>query len=52
MNHPWTDKLSDYVDDELSVSDREMLEAHIATCDDCRETVAELRRVMEQILPG
>jgi hypothetical protein len=48
MNHPWTDKLSDYVDDELSASDRQALEAHIARCDDCREAVAELRRVMEQ----
>jgi len=46
MNHPWTDKLSDYVDDELASSDREAVEAHIATCDDCRETVAQLRRVM------
>ena len=46
MNHPWTDRLSDYLDEELDAHEREAFESHIATCDECRETVAQLRQVV------
>lgn len=44
-NHPWTDKLSDYLDEELDAHEREALEAHLATCDACSDLLAELRQV-------
>jgi hypothetical protein len=46
MSHPWTDKLSDYLDQELDAHDREAVERHIATCSACHGTLAELRQVM------
>lgn len=46
MNDQWTDQLSDYLDDELDQSQRVALEAHIAGCEACTQTLAELRRVV------
>ncbi len=46
MNDQWTDRLSEYVDGELANGERFALEAHLATCADCRATVEELRRVV------
>lgn len=46
MNDQWTDRLSDYLDDELDQSQRVALEAHIAGCEGCTQTLAELRRVV------
>jgi hypothetical protein len=48
MNHPWTDKLSDYIDGELDAHEQAATEQHLATCESCRETVAQLRRVVER----
>jgi anti-sigma factor ChrR (cupin superfamily) len=45
MPDQWTARLSEYVDDELDAAERRALEAHLIACSDCRETVAELRRV-------
>ncbi len=42
---PWTARLSEYVDDELALGEREALERHLPACADCRNTIAELRRV-------
>lgn len=42
----WTNKLSDYLDDELSPSDKRALEAHLTTCAACGRTLDELRRVV------
>ncbi len=36
----WTDRLSEYVDDELSPDERSACEAHLGACPACRETVA------------
>ena len=44
-NDDWTDRLSDYVDDELSVEDRSAVDAHLAGCADCRQVLRELRAV-------
>jgi anti-sigma factor RsiW len=46
MHEPWTERLSDYLDDELSVSERAALEAHLAGCRECAATLAELRQVV------
>lgn len=46
MNDQWTDRLSEYLDDELDATERLELESHLATCDACRTTLAELRQVL------
>lgn len=43
---PWTDRLSDYLDDELELAERSALEQHLATCEACRDTLAALQRVI------
>lgn len=46
MADQWTSRLSEYLDDELSSSDRKALETHLATCAACSRTLDELRRVV------
>ena len=46
MSDQWTDRLSEYLDDELRGSERAMLEAHLGRCEDCQQTLAGLRRVV------
>jgi len=46
MNDQWTDRLSEFVDGELSAGERTALEAHLATCAACRATVDDLRKVV------
>ncbi len=41
-------QLSDYIDDELSATERRSVEAHLAECGTCRATLGELRRVVAQ----
>ena len=42
----FTDRLSDYLDgEELSATERAAIEAHLASCDACRTTLAELEEV-------
>lgn len=45
MHDTWTDRLSEYVDGELGAAARSALEAHLDSCDACRETVVMLRGV-------
>ena len=42
----WTDRLSEYLDGELSLPEREALEAHLLSCADCGRTLEELRAVV------
>ena len=42
----WTDRLSEYVDGDLDAVTRAALDAHLATCADCRATREELERVV------
>src|SRR3989442_1442702 len=42
----WTDRLSEYLDDELGIAERAALEAHLAGCPACEAVLAELRRVV------
>jgi anti-sigma factor RsiW len=46
MRDQWTDRLSEYLDGELSAGERSALEAHLATCADCSATLEDLRRVV------
>jgi hypothetical protein len=41
----WTARLSEYLDGELDGAERQALDAHLDECADCRETLAELKRV-------
>jgi anti-sigma factor RsiW len=41
----WTDRLSDYLDDELSPAERQHVEAHLSGCAGCRTVLDELRAV-------
>jgi hypothetical protein len=43
----WQDRLSEYIDDDLSPAERTELETHLAACADCRETLAEIRALVE-----
>jgi len=42
----WTDRLSDYIDDELTPAERAELEAHLRSCRECAATLEELREVV------
>jgi hypothetical protein len=46
MHDPWIDRLSEYIDDHLAAADARALEQHLASCDECRTTLAELRAVV------
>ena len=46
MTDRWTDKLSDYLDGELSTREREALDAHLLECSECGHTLEELRAVV------
>jgi len=46
MNDPWLDRLSEYLDGDLSPADSRDLDQHLVTCDVCRATVAELRDIV------
>ena len=50
MSDRWTDTLSDYLDGDLAPADCRTLERHLETCDECRGTLADLRRVRERAL--
>jgi hypothetical protein len=44
----WTDRLSDYLDGELSPDERAQLEQHLDRCPACAATLAELGAVVER----
>src|SRR5687767_12584108 len=46
MHVEWTEKLSEYLDDELPAGEREAVESHLATCAECAHTLEELRQVI------
>ncbi len=53
MHDAWTDRLSDYLDDELTASERHEIEQHLAECAECRHTLQDLQRIVAaaQTLP-
>lgn len=46
MTDQWTDRLSDYLDGELSAPEREALDAHLLECADCGHTLQQLQAVV------
>ena len=42
----WTDRLSDYIDGELTQTEQEALEAHLLECAACGQTLHQLRAVV------
>ena len=46
MSTHWTERLSEYHDDELTAAERTACEAHLAECADCRDTLADLGGVI------
>ena len=46
MKDAFVDRLSEYLDDELTPAERASVDAHLSECADCRTTLDELRRVM------
>lgn len=48
MSDRWMDQLSEYLDDELSATDRAALEAHLETCSDCSALLDDLRRIVDR----
>ena len=46
MTDIWTDRLSDYLDGELTGAERAALESHLASCRECTATLTELREVV------
>lgn len=44
----WTDKLSDYLDAELSGQEQRAVAAHVAECAECARTLDELRAVADR----
>jgi anti-sigma factor RsiW len=47
-NDPWVDRLSEYLDGELTQAEREALETHLVSCDACAETLDDLREVVSR----
>jgi anti-sigma factor RsiW len=45
MNDQWTERLSEYLDDELPPAERAALDAHLAGCAACRALLEDLARV-------
>ena len=46
MHTEWTDRLSEYLDEELAPAERREVEAHLAGCDECAAVLDDLRRVI------
>jgi hypothetical protein len=46
MSDEWTDRLSEYLDDELAPAERAELEAHLRRCVSCGAVLADLRRIV------
>ena len=48
MHEEWTDKLSEYLDDELSPREREAVESHLRGCAECAAVLDDLTRVVDR----
>jgi hypothetical protein len=46
MSDQWTDRLSEYLDDELPPDERAAMEAHLRQCAACGAVLADLKRIV------
>ena len=46
MADTWIDRLSEYIDDELTAPERAALDAHLTSCRECSVALDELRQVV------
>jgi hypothetical protein len=46
MHEEWTDRLSDYLDGELSADDQRAVESHLRECAQCTAVLNDLKRVV------
>jgi anti-sigma factor RsiW len=46
VHEEWTDKLSDYLDGELSADERRAVDAHLKTCAECAAVLDDLERIV------
>jgi len=46
MHEEWTDRLSDYLDDELTADERAAVAAHLKSCAHCAAVAADLEKVV------
>jgi len=44
----FTNRLSDYLDDELEAAERRAVETHLTECADCQRVLSELRQVVQR----
>ncbi|HET6779216.1 MAG TPA: zf-HC2 domain-containing protein, partial [Gemmatimonadales bacterium] len=48
MNDRWMERLSEYLDDELTPIEKAAIESHLETCRDCSAVLGDLRRVVDR----
>jgi predicted anti-sigma-YlaC factor YlaD len=48
MSDQWTDRLSEYADGDLSEAERAAVKAHLETCPECADTLADLCRIVRR----
>jgi anti-sigma factor RsiW len=48
-DHPWEDRLSEYLDGALTDDEARSLDEHLGGCESCRAALAGLRAVVEQL---
>jgi anti-sigma factor RsiW len=48
MTHEWQERLSEYLDGELTGDERRACDVHLAACAECAAVLGELRRVVER----
>jgi anti-sigma factor RsiW len=48
MTDHWIERLSEYLDDELSGAERREADEHLASCAECSRTLQQLRRVVAE----
>ena len=46
MTDQWTDRLSEYLDDELTPDERVAVEGHLSHCVACGAALADLKRIV------
>ncbi len=46
MSDTWSERLSEYLDGELTETDARLLESHLLECEACRQSLTELRIVI------